>query len=90
MKKDVYRVPTNISYVVPSHYIIKILDDLDTLPGIHAPEDALSIEQMLKEYEIREMSKEGFPLELRPIENIQERKREIRIVRPETDTKPSN
>lgn len=90
MKKDVYRVPTNISYVVPSHYIIKILGDLDTLPGIHPPEDALSIEQMLKEYEIREMSKEGFPLELRPIEIIQERKREIRIVSPDTDTKPSN
>jgi S1-C subfamily serine protease len=46
--KDIYRVPTNITYVVPGHYIRRLIDEVLDHPNVKAPEDALTIEQMLE------------------------------------------
>ena len=46
--KDIYRIPTNITYVVPSHYIRRLLDEVLDNPALEPPEDALTIEGMLK------------------------------------------
>jgi len=45
---DIYRIPTNISYVVPGHYIRRLLDKVIGNPAVRAPEDAMTIEAMLK------------------------------------------
>ena len=46
--KDIYRIPTNITYVVPSHYIRRLLDEIRDNPAVRPPEGALTIEGMLK------------------------------------------
>ncbi len=46
-KKTYYRVPTAISYVVPSHYIQKGLEACAHEPNIRAPDDAMTIPEML-------------------------------------------
>jgi hypothetical protein len=44
-----YSVPTNISYVVPSHYIRNALGTLsEQLPGFATPSDAKTIEEMVQ------------------------------------------
>lgn len=45
---DIYRIPTNITYVVPSHYIRRLLDKVLGNPAVRPPEDALTIEGMLQ------------------------------------------
>ena len=47
-KKNVHRTPTNISYVIPSHYIIKGLKSLQQ-KKVTLPSDAISFKEMLKE-----------------------------------------
>jgi S1-C subfamily serine protease len=46
--KDIYRIPTNITYVVPGNYIRRLLDEVRDNPAIRPPKDALTIEGMLK------------------------------------------
>ncbi len=46
-KDDLYAMPTNISYVVPSHYIIKMLNELERHPEIQSPSDAMTIDDMI-------------------------------------------
>jgi S1-C subfamily serine protease len=67
---DIYRIPTNISYVVPGHYIRRLLDEVLDNPAVRPPEDALTIDRMIRgkklldafteprRYEIRE-SRQG-------------------------------
>jgi len=45
--QDLYTVPTNISYVVPSHYLHRSLEELEKLNQMKAPSDARTIEEML-------------------------------------------
>lgn len=51
-KRDLYRVPTNISYVVPSHYIVNSMKELLGHPDIKLPEDTLSLDEMLARHEV--------------------------------------
>jgi S1-C subfamily serine protease len=46
--QDLYTVPTNISYVVPSHYLRMALRELEQLGEMNAPSDAKTIEEMLE------------------------------------------
>ena len=50
--KDVYRVPTNVSYVVPSHYIVHLLENIDRIAELKQPSDAKTIEEMISGGEI--------------------------------------
>jgi len=56
--EDIYRMPTNITYVVPSHYIRRLLDEVRDLPAIRPPEDAPTIEAMLKGKKLLDAFKE--------------------------------
>jgi S1-C subfamily serine protease len=66
--KELYRLPTNISYVVPAKFIQSLLNDIKTKPEIKAPSDALSIEDMLKSKKINDIVKEGRKYEVRQIQ----------------------
>jgi hypothetical protein len=58
-KKDVYKVPTNISYVVPSHYIKRILSTALKEPAFSEPCDGLSIEEMIATKTLHNVIEEG-------------------------------
>jgi S1-C subfamily serine protease len=46
--QNLYTVPTNISYVVPSHYLHRTLEELEKLNELEAPSDARTLEEMLQ------------------------------------------
>lgn len=51
-QKDLYAVPTNISYVVPSHYLVSGLKSLDNQPEMQTPPDAMTIDEMIAKFQI--------------------------------------
>jgi S1-C subfamily serine protease len=57
--KDLHRVPTNISYVVPSHYLLKSLDGFLQMENMEQPSDAKTIDEMLKDAQFRNILQEG-------------------------------
>jgi S1-C subfamily serine protease len=54
-----YRVPTNISYAVPSHYIQNFLSYLATQNRSRLPPDAESLEEILANWPSRDMLERG-------------------------------
>jgi len=50
--KDLYRQPTNISYVVPSHYVRYLLAKIGERSDIASPRDAQTIEEMIRTKEV--------------------------------------
>jgi len=50
--KDFYKVPTNISYVVPSHYLVRALEGVSKHPDMQPQPEALTIEEILKRAEL--------------------------------------
>ncbi len=57
--KDLHLVPTNISYVVPSHYLTKSLEAFLKMENMRPPSDAKSIDEMLKNAEFRNFLEKG-------------------------------
>jgi len=54
------RVPTNISYAVPSHYIAKFMNELTKTNNINRlPKDTETLEQMLTNWKKRNLLEEG-------------------------------
>ena len=47
-EKDLYKVPTNISYVVPSHYIKFLLKQNNNLEDLKQPSDSMTIDEMIR------------------------------------------
>ena len=47
------RVPTAISYVVPSHYVEAVLESVLLSSDVTTPDDAQTIEQMLEGAELK-------------------------------------
>ncbi len=58
-QKDLYRVPTAISYVVPSHYIAPTLESMKGNPDFKMPADAITIDEMLQRGTIINTLEEG-------------------------------
>ncbi|MFH1882556.1 MAG: serine protease [Planctomycetota bacterium] len=65
--KDQYKVPTNISYVVPSHYIKRILSTALQTPALAEPCDGLSIEEMIETNKLHNVLEEGRQPEIRKL-----------------------
>jgi hypothetical protein len=57
--KDLHRVPTNISYVVPSHYLTNSLQGFLKMEDMRLPPDAKTIDEMLKNAEFRNILEKG-------------------------------
>jgi hypothetical protein len=49
-RRDLVAVPTNISYVVPSHYIEHALDAVLKNPDMKPDPDAMTIDEILRTY----------------------------------------
>lgn len=47
-KKDIYRLPTNISYVVPAHLIAAAFRKIKEYPEMVAPKDTQSLDEIIK------------------------------------------
>lgn len=45
--KDIYKLPTNVTYVVPSHYLMHVMKKLESENQITLPPDTLSLDQMI-------------------------------------------
>jgi S1-C subfamily serine protease len=58
-KKDPYRLPTNISYVVPAHYISWSLAEAMKVPGMQLKQDSPTLEDMLAVCERRNVFTDG-------------------------------
>ena len=58
-KKDLYKRPTNISYVVPARYVQTLVAWADSSEDVKTPDDALTIDQMLERTEPHDVLKEG-------------------------------
>lgn len=52
-----FNAPTNISYVVPSHYIIKSVEQVKTNKDFSVPKDAKTLEEMIKTMPIENILK---------------------------------
>jgi len=65
--KDEYRLPTNISYVVPAHYIQRLLTQLERDGVVAAPEDAQTIDEILSSKQVVNVLEKGRQFEVREI-----------------------
>lgn len=75
-KKERYRVPTNISHAVPSHYIINFMRNILKDHSDHLPTNVESIDQIFENYEkITLMPGEGHYCTIRKVESETEKKR---------------
>ncbi len=52
-EKDIYRIPTNISYVVPAHYLAHSMDGYVKEANLQQPADAKTIDEMLAGAELK-------------------------------------
>jgi S1-C subfamily serine protease len=62
--QDKYEASTNISYVVPSYYIAGSLRSIEGDPNFRVPEDAKSLDEIIKDGEIRDIFDDGVGYEV--------------------------
>jgi len=79
---DLYRIPTNISYVVPSHVIRAGLTEIAKNPSFVAPPDAQTVDEMFenavlvdvlekgRQWQIREMKPKNQASDVPPIKEV--------------------
>ncbi|TET75426.1 MAG: serine protease [Candidatus Aminicenantes bacterium] len=73
-QKDVYKVPTNISYVVPSHFIANSLRNIESDPDFKLPEDTKSIHELIESSQIENRLRKSRKYEIKevkPLTNLQ-------------------
>lgn len=76
-----FSAPTNISYVVPAHYIQKMLQSVKDDPNVKFPEDTLTLEEYVGQAK-HIARKRGEPLALKPWEPTDFIKRKVKIEKP--------
>ena len=67
-QKDIYRVPTNISYVVPSHYVVHSLMEMAKDSKIVLPPDTLSLDEMLASFKRVNVLEEGRKWQIKKVD----------------------
>lgn len=67
-QKDICKVPTNISYVVPSHYLAKFLKDISKIKDICASDDTKTIDDMLASAEFTNVLEKGYDWVIRRVD----------------------
>jgi S1-C subfamily serine protease len=79
--KDPYKVPTNITYVVPSHYLINAMAEFAKHPDMQLPPDAKTVEEMIAQATIKNVFEDGRDWAIRKVDAKAEEKRMTEIVR---------
>jgi len=84
--KDLHRVPTNISYVVPSHYLVNSLEGFLKNEKMEQPKDSKTIDEMLQGAEFRNVLEKGRDWVTKKVDPQAEAKRVSKLtrVRPES------
>ncbi len=77
----IFAAPTNISYVVPAHYIEKMLPLIKEDPNVQFPDDTLSLEEYIGKAE-QVVMKRGEPHPLKIWEGAEKIKRTIEKEKP--------
>jgi len=77
-KKDLYRVPTNISYVAPSHFLARMFSQIETRTDFDLPANTKSMDEMIASAEIVNV----FEQDARPMSIIENR---ARLPKPEAN-----
>lgn len=67
--KDISTMPTCISYVVPSHFLINSLKNIDDIPQVKLPKDTKSLDELIKDKKIVDRHKEGRKFQIKKIKN---------------------
>jgi S1-C subfamily serine protease len=76
-KDDIYKIPTCISYVVPSHFLIESLKNIEDNLQVKLPGDTKSIDELIKNTKIVDIHKEGRKYQIQEIKPITNLKRSI-------------
>jgi len=82
LQKDVYTVPTSISYVVPSHYIANSLRTIEGNPNFTLPEDTKSLGELIQTSQIENRLKKTRRheiKEIKPLANLQRRVETLKL-----------
>ncbi len=85
LHRHLFDVPTNISYVVPAHYIEKLLKSIKEEKVLVFPADTLTLEEYVNKTE-RVTLKRGEPPRMKIWEGAETLKRTIRIEKPNTNS----
>jgi len=68
--KELYRLPTNISYVVPAHYIAYFLKKIVGDSDFRLPEDTKSLDELIESAEIVKELPDGRKQEIREVKPV--------------------
>lgn len=79
--KEPYKMPTNITYVVPSHYLANAMSEFAKHPDMLLPPDAKSIDEMIAQATITNIFDEGREWCIRTVDPKAEATRMTDVVR---------
>ena len=79
--KDPFKVPTNITYVVPAHYLLSTLREFEKNPSMTLPVDTRSIDEMLEDARLVNVFDEGRKWGIRQVDEAAESGRVKEVVR---------
>lgn len=77
LKKDIYKMPTCISYIVPSHFLINSLKNIEDNPQVKLPKDTKSIDELIKSTKIHDRYKEGRKYQIKKVKALTNLKRNV-------------
>lgn len=86
--KDPFKVPTNITYVVPAHYLLAAVREFEKNPNMTLPADAKSIDEMLSEATLVNMFDDGRKWGVRQVDEGAESERVKEVTRISPSKEP--
>lgn len=87
-QKDKYRTSTNISYVVPAHYITASLKVVEQKPDFVLPADTQSLTEIIAVAGSRELTGGHLPYEIRPIQPPQQELKVLKNLKASDEVTP--
>ena len=85
--KDLYKVPTNISYVVPSHYINFLFKQNANFAELKQPPDSMTIDEIIANATLQNVFEKGRNWAIKGIDSVAEATRIQELSRIETMSK---
>lgn len=73
--KDLYRVPTSISYVVPSHYIKFVFQQNPSISSLSQPSDSMTIDEMIEKATLQNVFEKDRHWVIKGIDPVAEKNR---------------
>lgn len=83
--KDIYKMPTNISYVVPSHYVDLFLKNIDNDPMLAESKKYPTLDEIIEKGEVVNRFEENMENKVREVKVTQEVSRNIKPFKLDED-----